>query len=180
MCVTMESNYQVFESALQPSDDGLRHGGLSVDEEREMAALIAGGDPSHQRLVGANLGLVVAIARNFLGRGLVLDDLVGEGNLGLIRAAQDFDPEFGTRFSTYAGYWVKQAIRDALNNRTATIRLPANIVRLLIRWRRTERMLCSEGRGMPDFEEVASVLGLSSLQKSLVREEAVPGRSAQT
>jgi RNA polymerase primary sigma factor len=170
MCVTTESNNQGFDSALQPSEDVLRRGGLSLEQEREMAALIAGGDQTaRNRMVRANLGLVVAIARSFLGRGLVLEDLVGEGNLGLIRAAEEFDPDFGTRFSTYAGFWVKQAIRDALNNRTATIRLPAHIVRLLTRWRRTERMLCSEWERMPDFEEVASVLGLSAQQKSLVR-----------
>jgi RNA polymerase primary sigma factor len=174
---SVESNYQGFDSALQPSEDVPRLGGLSLDQDREMAALIAGGDQTARNcLVRANLGLVVAIARNFLGRGLVLDDLVGEGNLGLIRAAEDFDPIFGTRFSTYARYWVKQAIRDALNNRTATIRLPAHIVRLLTRWRRTERMLCSEGNRVPDFEEVASVLGLSSLQKSLVRKACRAGR----
>ena len=73
-----------------------------------------------------------------------LDDLVGEGNLGLIRAAQGFDPDFGTRFSTYADYWVGEAIRDALINRTATIRLPAHMVRLLTRWERAKQSLRQE------------------------------------
>ncbi len=120
-------------------------------------------------MVLAYLGLVVKIAREFQGRGLVLEDLVGEGNLGLIRAVEDFDPNFGTRFSTYAGYWVEQAIRDALINRTATIRLPVHMVKLLTKWRRTERTLCREGERMPDFEDVAAVLGLSDRQRSLVR-----------
>jgi RNA polymerase primary sigma factor len=171
MCTTTESDHQGFDLALHPSKKAPFRRGLSRNEEREMAALIAGRDEAtRNRMVQANLGLVVTIAREFLGRGLVLDDLVGEGNLGLIRAAEDFDPEFGTRFGTYASYWVKEAIRDALINRTATIRLPAHMVRLLTKWRRTERMLCCERGRVPDFEEVASALGLSAVQKSLVRE----------
>ena len=177
MCITSECNYYIVDSALQLSEDVPQSGGLSFDQEREIAALIASGDQAARNyMVRANLGLVVTIARNFLGRGLVLEDLVGEGNLGLIRAAENFDPTFGTRFSTYASYWVKHAIRDALNNRTATIRLPAHIVRLLTKWRRTEQMLCSESDRMPDFEEVASILGLSGLQKALVREARRAGR----
>ena len=79
-------------------------------------------------MIRANLRLVVKIARDYVGRGMSLDDLIGEGNLGLIRAAEEFDPGFGTRFSTYASYWIKQAIRHALTNTTATIRLPAHMV----------------------------------------------------
>jgi len=154
-----------------------RRRGFSRDEEREMATLIARGDQAaRNRLVRAHLGLVVTIAREFQGRGLVLDDLVGEGNLGLIRAAEEFNPEFGTSFSTYASYWVKQAIRDALINRTPTIRLPAHMVRLLTKWRRIERTLSCEGDRMPQFDEVASILGLSEVQKSLVREAHRAGR----
>jgi RNA polymerase sigma factor (sigma-70 family) len=73
------------------------------------------------RMIEANLRLVVKIARDYVGRGIALDDLIGEGNLGLIRATQEFDPRFGTRFSTYASYWIKQAIRHALINTTALI-----------------------------------------------------------
>src|SRR5271165_4058741 len=103
---------------------------LSAAEERELAEAIARGDhDARGRMIEANLRLVVKIARDYLGRGMLIDDLIGEGNLGLIRAAEGFDPGFGTRFSTYAGYWVRQAIRDALINRTATIRLPAHMVR---------------------------------------------------
>ena len=146
-----------------------RHCGLAHDEERELVALIANGDQkARNRMVLANRGLVVTIARGFQGRGLVLDDLVGEGNLGLIRAAEKFDPEFGTRFSTYASYLVQHAIRDALMNRTATIRLPAHMVRLLTKWRKAQRRLCRDGDHMPDFDKVASILGLSEAQKSLV------------
>jgi RNA polymerase primary sigma factor len=119
-------------------------------------------------MIEANLRLVVKIARDYLGRGIALDDLVGEGNLGLIRATQEFDPRFGTRFSTYAGYWIRQAIRHALINTTATIRLPANMIGLLARRRRAERALYRDLRRAPTFEEIATQLGLSEKQKSLL------------
>ena len=115
---------------------------LSAAEEIALAQAIASGDlPARNEMVSRNLGLVHTIARAYAGRGLDTDDLVGEGNLGLIRAAEDFDPRFGTRFSTYAGYWIKQAIRHALTNTTATIRLPAHMVTLLSKWRKAERSL---------------------------------------
>jgi RNA polymerase primary sigma factor len=146
-------------------DDAL----LTAAEERELAAAIACGDEgARRRMIEANLRLVVRIARDYVGRGIPMDDLVGEGNLGLIRAAQEFDPRFGTRFSTYASYWIKQAIRHALINTTTTIRLPAHMVGLLTRWRRAERSLGKELRRAPTFEEVASYLGLSETQKTLV------------
>lgn len=142
---------------------------LTADEEGALAAAIARGDEqARRRMIEANLRLVVKIARDYVGRGIALDDLIGEGNLGLIRAAEEFDPSFGTRFSTYASYWIKQAIRHALVNTTATIRLPAHMVGLLTRWRRAERALCRERRHAPSFEEVAACLGLSPTQKMLV------------
>ena len=103
-------------------------------------------------MIRANLRLVVKIARDYSGRGMSLDDLIGEGNLGLIRAAEDFDPSFGTRFSTYAAHWIKQAIRHALTNTTATIRLPAHMVTLLSKWRKAERALTRELGQAPTFE----------------------------
>jgi RNA polymerase primary sigma factor len=146
-------------------DDAL----LTAAEERELAVAIARGDKdARKRMIEANLRLVVKIARDYVGRGIGIDDLIGEGNLGLIRAAEEFDPRFGTRFSTYASYWIKQAIRHALINTTATIRLPAHMVGLLTRWRRAERSLCRELRRSPSFEEVATLLGLSEAQKTLV------------
>ena len=106
-------------------------------------------------MIQANLRLVVKIAREYVGRGMALDDLIGEGNLGLIRAAEEFDPRFGTRFSTYASYWIKQAIRHALINTTATIRLPAHMVGLLTKWRRAERALTREFGCPPTSDQVA-------------------------
>jgi RNA polymerase primary sigma factor len=142
---------------------------LSAAEERELADAIARGDrDARGRMIKANLRLVVKIARDYMGRGLVLDDLVGEGNVGLIRAAEEYDPRFGTRFSTYASYWIKQAIRHALINTTATIRLPAHMYSLLTKWRRAERLLCRQQGGPPSFDEVAAYLDLSETQKGLV------------
>jgi len=119
-------------------------------------------------MIQANLRLVVKIARDYMGRGLVLEDLIGEGNVGLIRAAEEFESRFGTRFSTYASYWIKQSIRHALINTTSTIRLPAHMVGILTKWRRAERALCREQGCAPSFGDVASFLGLSEAQKSLV------------
>ncbi len=146
-------------------DDAL----LTATEECALAEAIARGDrEARTRMIQANLRLVVKIAQDYVGRGIVLDDLIGEGNLGLIRAAEEFDPRFGTRFSTYASYWIKQAIRHALINTTTTIRLPAHMVGLLTKWRRAERELCRGADRAPSFDEIASSLGLSEAQKVLV------------
>jgi RNA polymerase primary sigma factor len=142
---------------------------LSAAEERELAEAIARGDSeARRRMIQANLRLVVRIAKDYLGRGMVLEDLIGEGNLGLIRAAEEYDPKFGTRFSTYASYWIKQAIRHALINTTSTIRLPAHMFGLLNRWRRTERAMCRNLGRTPTFDEVAEAMGLTETQRGLV------------
>ena len=112
----------------------------------------------------------MTVARTFQGRGLPLDDLIGEGNLGLIRAAKGYDPRYGTRFGTYAGYWIKHAILHSLMNTKSTIRLPVHMEKLLIKWRKARRVLCHQLNRSPLFDEVASHLGLSQAQKSLVRE----------
>jgi RNA polymerase primary sigma factor len=150
---------------------------LSAEQERSLAEAIARGDSeARNQLVRSNLGLVFTLARDYFGRGLDLDDLVGEGNLGLIRAAQDFDPRFGVRFSTYASHWIKQAIRHALTNTTATIRLPAHMVKLLSKWRQAERALTRELNQPPTFEQVAVTIGLSNAQRVLVERAMRAGR----
>jgi RNA polymerase primary sigma factor len=150
---------------------------LTAAEESALAAAIARGDSgARARMIQSNLRLVVRIARDYLGRGLALDDLIGEGNLGLIRAAEEFDPAFGTRFSTYASYWIKQAIRHALTNTTATIRLPAHMVNLLTKWRRAERALARELDQAPTEEQIAVALGLTDAQLDLVRKAKLAGR----
>jgi RNA polymerase primary sigma factor len=142
---------------------------LTAAEECDLAEAIARGDKdARSRMIQANLRLVVKIARDYVGRGMILEDLIGEGNLGLIRAAEEFQPRFGTRFSTYAAYWIKQSIRHALINTTTTIRLPAHMVGLLTKWRRSERALCRELGRIPSFDEVASHLKLSETQKYLL------------
>src|SRR4051812_15360934 len=133
---------------------------LSAEEERELAEAISRGDrDARSRLIQANLRLVVKIARDYVGRGMGLEDLIGEGNLGLIRAAEEYDPRFGTRFSTYASYWIKQAIRHALTNTTATIRLPAHMVTLLSKWRRAERRAPPQGKPPPTFAGGGAIPG---------------------
>ncbi len=142
---------------------------LSAAEECSLAEGIANGDSdARERMIKANLRLVVKIALDYVGRGIPLEDLISEGNLGLIRAAKEFKPQYGTRFSTYASYWIKQSIRHALINTTATIRLPAHMVGLLTRWRRAERVLYRQDGRMPSFDELATFLGLTETQKGLV------------
>lgn len=142
---------------------------LTAYEECSLAEAIASGDSvARCTMIQSNLRLVVKIAREYVGRGLSLEDLVGEGNLGLIRAAKEYDPTFGTRFSTYASYWIKQAIRHALTNTTATIRLPAHMVGLLTKWRRTERALSKELGQAPTDEQIAVSLGLTESQRELI------------
>ena len=150
---------------------------LTAEEERRLAEAIARGDEgARSRLIQANLRLVVRIARDYAGRGLSLDDLIGEGNLGLIRAAGEYDPAFGTRFSTYAAYWIKQAIRHALTNTTATIRLPVHMVNLLSRWRRAGRALRREGGAEPSHEQIGAALGLTDAQRLMVARALQAGR----
>jgi RNA polymerase primary sigma factor len=151
---------------------------LSAEEERALAHALAAGDgAARDRLIGANLGLVVVIARGYLDRGLDMDDLIGEGNLGLVRAADRFDPLVGTRFAAYAAHWIRQAIRQALTDTTTTIRLPLYLVKLVRHWRRAEVRLAAE-LGRPPAEcEVAASLGLSAGQFDRVREAFRAGRA---
>jgi len=135
---------------------------LSATEERALAERIAQGDPSaRDHLVRANLRLVVNIARGYLGKGLAIDDLVSEGNLGLMRAVEGFDGAAGVRFSTYASYWIKQSIRSALMKTGKPIRLPAYMVTLLSKWHRVRRHLAGHLGREPLPEEVGRALGLS-------------------
>jgi RNA polymerase primary sigma factor len=144
-------------------------GGLSSEQEQRLAMRIAQGDrEARNALVSANLGLVARIARGFLDRGLPMDDLVGEGNLGLIRAAQTFDPRFGTRFSTYATYWIKESIRRALIDTAPTIRVPAHAVRLLGKYREAAAGFGRSQDREPTFDEVTGTMGLTVRQKHLV------------
>ncbi len=143
---------------------------LSAKDEQELAAAIANGDVrARDRMVRANLRLVVNIARGYTGKGLSLQDLIEEGNLGLLRAVEGFDPAVGTRFSTYASYWIKQSIKRALINSAKTIRIPAYMVELLSKWRRASARLTEELGRTPTPEEVARVLGLQKKKLPIIK-----------
>ena len=143
---------------------------LSASDERELARRIAEGDVrARDRMVRANLRLVVNIARGYAGKGLGLQDLIEEGNLGLLRAVEGFDPSMGTRFSTYASYWIKQSIKRALINSAKTIRIPAYMVELLSKWRRATSRLTEELGRTPTPEEIARVLGLAKKKLPIIK-----------
>ncbi len=143
---------------------------LNADEEKELARAIAKGDVrARDRMVRANLRLVVNIARGYSGKGLGLQDLIEEGNLGLLRAVEGFDPTMGTRFSTYASYWIKQSIKRALINSAKTIRIPAYMVELLNKWRRATVRLTDELRRVPTPEEIARLLGLPKRKLPIIK-----------
>lgn len=142
---------------------------LSAEEEQTLALAIARGDQrARNRMITANLRLVIKIARCYEGHGLSVEDLVGEGNLGLIRAAVEYDPAYNVRFSTYAAHWIKQAIRFALTNTTATIRLPSHINGLMTRWHRVEHQLRRDQGTAPTAEQVADRLGLTESQREMI------------
>ena len=143
---------------------------LSARDEQELATAIGNGDiRARDRMVRANLRLVVNIARGYTGKGLSLPDLIEEGNLGLLRAVEGFDPAMGTRFSTYASYWIKQSIKRALINTAKTIRIPAYMVELLSKWRRATARLAEELGRTPTPEEIARVLGLPKKKQPIIK-----------
>jgi RNA polymerase primary sigma factor len=142
---------------------------LSAQEERDLAERVAIGDPiAREHMVKANLRLVVNIARGYLGKGLNLEDLIEEGNLGLMRAVEGFDGMMSTRFSTYASYWIKQSIRRAVMNNGKPIRLPAYMVSLLSKWRRATAVLADRLGRAPSHEEVGKALRLSKKKMGIV------------
>jgi RNA polymerase primary sigma factor len=143
---------------------------LNAAQEQELAIAIGQGNvQARDRMVRANLRLVVNIARGYTGKGLGLQDLIEEGNLGLLRAVEGFDPAMGTRFSTYASYWIKQSIKRALINSAKTIRIPAYMVELLSKWRRATARLSEELGRSPTPEEIGRVLGLPRKKLSIIK-----------
>ena len=142
---------------------------LSAEEERSLAGRIAEGDPyAREHMVKANLRLVVNIARGYLNKGISLEDLIEEGNLGLMRAVEGYDGGMETRFSTYASYWIKQSIRRSVMNNGKPIRLPAYMVSLLSKWRRASTVLAERLGRTPTPDEIGKALKLSKKKVGIV------------
>jgi RNA polymerase primary sigma factor len=151
---------------------------LTREQERDLAVRARAGDSAAKdRLAEANLRLVVQVARRYLNRGLPLPDLIEEGNLGLLRAVEKFDPGRGTRFSTYAVWWIRQFVVRALANQARTIRLPVHIELLLGRYRKEQQRLTAALGRPPTLEEVAESLKIPAeqlAQLEMVRQAPVP------
>ncbi len=132
---------------------------LTADEEKSLSrAAHEGCMASRQRMIECNLRLVVKVARSYINRGLPLLDLIEEGNLGLIRAVEKFDPEKGFRFSTYATWWIRQSVERSIMNQCRTVRLPIHVIRELTSYLRTMRELEQKLGRRPGIEEVATRL----------------------
>lgn len=158
--------------AIEPQDDEARSSTsvylneigliplLSGDDELRLAALARAGDAEARRqMIEANLRLVVAVARNYVGRGISLLDLIADGNLGLMRAVDKFDPDRRLRFSTYAVWWIREAVQHAVMHHGRTVRVPVHVLRELGQVLRTRRQLLLQFGRAPTIDELAQAIG---------------------
>ena len=148
---------------------------LDAREEKDLSRRAREGDETaRRRLIECNLRLVISIAKKYRGRGVLFEDLIQEGNAGLIRAVEKFDPEMGNRFSTYATWWIRQAVTRAVADSARTVRLPAHVVDALYRLRRAENALSLElGRDATE-EELADRLDVKPQEARRLREVGQP------
>jgi len=144
---------------------------LTADEEKTLGWRIIneGDQQAKEQMIKANLRLVVSISKNYAHRGLPLADLIEEGNIGLIRAVEGFDPAQGARFSTYASWWIKQAIKRTLINAVQPIHIPAYMVELIAKWKETTRRLEEELGRQPTTHELASAMEVPLKKLNIIR-----------
>lgn len=154
---------------------------LSAEQENKLARKISDGDSeARKKMITANLRLAVSIAKKYVGRGLLLQDLIEEGNLGLIRAVDKFDYNYGTKFSTYASWWVKQAITRAIADQGRTIRLPVHITDQISKWLRISRQLAQTLARPPTTLEIADGMEISEERVKYIARLAQQPTSLET
>jgi RNA polymerase primary sigma factor len=148
---------------------------LDAAEERELSRCAREGDKeARKRLIESNLRLVISVAKKYRGRGVSFEDLIQEGNSGLIKAVERFDPDMGNRFSTYATWWIRQAVTRAVADHARTVRLPSHVVDALFRLRRADNALSIELGRDPSEEELAERLGIKPEEVRRLREVSQP------